>query len=125
MKRGHSVHAVANGREALELLRRSSEAFKDEENDVASAADGVVAQRFDVLVTDVIMPDLNGLELTAAIRERERATEAPRLAIVAMTANAMKGDAERCLAAGMDAYVVKPLDRGEFLQLIESVSLRK
>ena len=124
MKRGHSVHAVANGREALELLRRSSEAFKDEEYDAASAAEGVVAERFDVLVTDVIMPELNGLELTAAIRERERATGTPRLAIVAMTANAMKGDAERCLAAGMDAYVVKPLDRGEFLQLIESVSLR-
>jgi CheY-like chemotaxis protein len=69
---------------------------------------------------DVQMPEMDGLEATAAIRERERATGG-HLPIVALTAHAMKGDAERCLEAGMDAYLAKPLQPREFAAVIESV----
>jgi CheY-like chemotaxis protein len=69
---------------------------------------------------DVQMPELDGLETTAAIRERERATGG-HLPIVAVTAHAMKGDAERCLAAGMDGYVAKPLQPRELEAAIASV----
>jgi HPt (histidine-containing phosphotransfer) domain-containing protein len=69
---------------------------------------------------DVQMPELDGLETTAAIRERERAAGG-RLPIVALTAHAMKGDAERCLAAGMDAYLAKPLQPRELASALASV----
>jgi HPt (histidine-containing phosphotransfer) domain-containing protein len=69
---------------------------------------------------DVQMPEMGGLEATQWIREREASTQgSPHTRIIAMTAHAMKGDAERCLAAGMDAYLAKPLDRARLLQLIE------
>jgi PAS domain S-box-containing protein len=90
-REGHSAVVARNGREALALLDRQS---------------------FDLVLMDVQMPELDGLETTAAIREGERATGA-HLPIVAVTAHAMKGDAERCLAAGMDAYLAKPLDPRE------------
>jgi HPt (histidine-containing phosphotransfer) domain-containing protein len=66
------------------------------------------------------MPELDGLETTAAIRERERAAGG-HLPIVAVTAHAMKGDAERCLAAGMDAYLSKPLQPRELAEMIARV----
>ena len=72
------------------------------------------------MLMDVQMPELDGLETTAAIRERERATGG-HLPIVAVTAHAMKGDAERCLAAGMDGYVAKPLQPRELEAAIASV----
>ncbi|HUL79995.1 MAG TPA: response regulator, partial [Vicinamibacteria bacterium] len=84
---GHEAGVAANGREVLALLEREA---------------------FDLMLMDVQMPDLDGFETTAAIRERERATGG-HLPIVAVTAHAMKGDAERCLEAGMDAYLAKPL----------------
>jgi len=84
---GHQPALAANGREALALLER---------------------ERFDLVLMDVQMPELDGLETTAAIRERERDTGA-HVPIVALTAHAMKGDAEKCLAAGMDGYLAKPL----------------
>ncbi|HSD66994.1 MAG TPA: response regulator, partial [Vicinamibacteria bacterium] len=84
---GHEATVAGNGREVLALLEREA---------------------FDVVLMDVQMPELDGLETTAAIRERERAAGG-HLPIVALTAHAMKGDAERCLAAGMDAYLAKPL----------------
>jgi PAS domain S-box-containing protein len=88
---GHAAAVAGNGREALALLEREA---------------------FDLVLMDVQMPELDGLETTAAIREREKDTGA-HLPIVAVTAHAMKGDAERCLAAGMDAYLTKPLEARE------------
>jgi len=88
---GHEATVAGNGREVLALLEKEA---------------------FDLVLMDVQMPELDGLETTAAIRERERAT-GRHLPIVALTAHAMKGDAERCLAAGMDVYLPKPLQPRE------------
>jgi CheY-like chemotaxis protein len=90
-RKGHAVRVVASGGEALTALN-----------------DGP----FDLMITDVQMPDMDGFELTAAVRGRERGT-GRRLPILAMTAHAMKGDRERCLAAGMDGYVAKPIQDDE------------
>jgi CheY-like chemotaxis protein len=87
LRAGHRAVVAQNGREVLALLERES---------------------FDLVLMDVQMPELDGLETTAAIREREKVTGA-HLPIVAVTAHAMKGDADRCLAAGMDAYLAKLL----------------
>ena len=87
-QRGHAVSVVENGQKAL---------------------DAVAAHAFDLVLMDVQMPEMGGLEATAAIRERERTTGG-HLRIVAMTAHAMTGDRERCLAAGMDGYISKPID---------------
>ncbi len=96
---GHSAVVAGNGREALALLEREA---------------------FDLVLMDVQMPELDGFETTAAIRERERATGA-HVPIVAVTAHAMKGDAERCLAAGMDAYLTKPLEARKLRAVIVGV----
>jgi len=98
-KQGHSAAAVASGREALEALERGT---------------------FDLVLMDVQMPDVDGLEAAAAIRQRERHTGA-HLPIIAMTAGAMQGDKERCLEAGMDAYVSKPVNVSELFTAIERV----
>jgi CheY-like chemotaxis protein len=94
---GHSVTVASNGREAVE------------------AVDG---EAFDLVFMDVQMPEMDGIEATAMIRERERGSGG-RLPIVAMTAHAMKGDKERCLAAGMDGYVTKPIRRQILLESID------
>jgi len=89
-KRGHEVVVAATGTAALEALE---------------------SQSFDLVLMDVQMPEMDGLEATIAIRERERAGgSGQHVPIIAMTANAMVGDRERCLEAGMDAYVSKPLE---------------
>jgi two-component system, sensor histidine kinase and response regulator len=98
-QRRHTVVVAPNGREAV---RRAAE------------------QVFDVILMDVQMPDMSGLEATAAIRQREQATGA-HVPIVAMTAHAMTGDRERCLEAGMDAYVSKPLRLDELLAAVEGL----
>jgi PAS domain S-box-containing protein len=98
-KQGHSAVLVASGREALEALERGT---------------------FDLVLMDVQMPDVDGLEATAAIRQRERHTGA-HLPIIAMTAGAMQGDKERCLEAGMDAYISKPVNANELFTAIERV----
>jgi len=96
-KRGHTVVAVEDGRQALRAL------------------DG---ERFDIALMDVQMPEMDGFEATAAVRARER-VEGGHLPIVALTAYAMKGDRERCLEAGMDAYVAKPVNADELFATLE------
>jgi len=98
-KRGHRVVVVANGREALETLQK---------------------QTFDLVVMDVSMPEMDGFEAAALIRAKETGSGS-HLPIIAMTAHAMKGDRERCLAAGMDGYVSKPVRSQELFQAIESL----
>ena len=97
-KMGHSVLAANNGTEVLSLL---------------------ATQAFDLVLMDVQMPEMDGLMATQKIREREKQTQS-HLPIIAMTAHAMKGDRERCLEAGMDGYVAKPIDRKELEQAIAS-----
>jgi two-component system sensor histidine kinase/response regulator len=99
-ERGHTVIVANNGLEALERL--------------AEAGEGA----FDVVLMDVQMPEMDGFEATAAIREGER-NSATHIPIVAMTAHAMKGDRERCLDAGMDDYVSKPLRPAVLYETVE------
>lgn len=96
-KRGHRVTMVANGRDAVEVLRRS---------------------RFDLTLMDVQMPEMDGIEATAALRDWELDTGLHQ-PIVAMTALVMKGDRERCLAAGMDGYLSKPLRSQDLDDVLE------
>jgi PAS domain S-box-containing protein len=97
-RKGHKVETASNGKEALAAL----------------------AQRcYDVVLMDVQMPEMDGFEATARIRELERG-KTEHIPIVAMTAHAMKGDRERCLEAGMDGYVSKPVQAGELYQALAS-----
>jgi CheY-like chemotaxis protein len=77
-------------------------------NDGRDALAALAQQSFDLVLMDAQMPEMDGFAATAAIRQQEQQTGA-HLPIIALTAHAMKGDAERCLAVGMDAYVSKPL----------------
>ena len=103
--RGHRVETAGDGREALYWTAQN---------------------RYDVILMDVQMPGMNGLEATAAIRARERTNSGAdcprRVPIVAMTAHAMKGDREQCLAAGMDGYLSKPIDGLELIGLVEALA---
>lgn len=80
-------------------------------NNGQEGLDSVVAEQFDLVFMDCQMPVLDGLSATQAIRARERLGDSRRTPVVAMTANAMAGDRERCLAAGMDGYLSKPVNR--------------
>jgi CheY-like chemotaxis protein len=97
---GHTVTSVPDGLQALAMLER---------------------RRFDVTVLDVHMPGADGFQVTHEIRRRETTT-GERLAIVAMTAHTLEGDRERCLAAGMDAYVAKPVQAERLFEALESVT---
>jgi two-component system sensor histidine kinase/response regulator len=99
-RRGHTVLLAQNGHEAVVLASR---------------------ERFDLILMDIQMPEMDGYEATAVIREMERKTgcHAP---IVAMTAHAMKSDQDRCLAAGMDDYISKPIHLNELIQKVEQFS---
>jgi signal transduction histidine kinase/ActR/RegA family two-component response regulator len=101
-KEGHTVILAWNGREALEILDR---------------------QPVDLIIMDVHMPELDGLQTAAQIRSRESGTSLYR-PIIAATACAMKGDREKCLAAGMDAYITKPIQAKQLLQVIDSIVAR-
>lgn len=97
-KMGHRVEVAGNGREALRAL--------------------LVAE-FDAVLMDIQMPEMDGLEATRAIRERERLTGV-HVPVLAMTAHAMEEDRRRCLAAGMDGYIAKPIDSGELMNLLKA-----
>jgi signal transduction histidine kinase/DNA-binding response OmpR family regulator/HPt (histidine-containing phosphotransfer) domain-containing protein len=99
-KRGHSLVHAANGREAVEAAAREA---------------------FDLIFMDVQMPEMDGLEATRRIREIEEPL-GRHTPVTAMTAHAMTGDRERCLAAGMDDYISKPLQKAELLALLEGIS---
>ena len=86
-KRGHHVVIASNGGEAVQAVGE---------------------RQYDLLLMDLQMPEMGGLEATAAIRQRENGG-GKRLRIVALTAHAMKGDEERCIAGGMDGYLTKPI----------------
>jgi two-component system, sensor histidine kinase and response regulator len=87
----------------------------------AVSASAIVA--FDVILMDVHMPKMDGFAATAAIRERERRTGARHVPIVALTAHAMLDDRERCLDAGMDAYVSKPFTASELLKTVQALGI--
>jgi PAS domain S-box-containing protein len=99
-RRGHAVTVVANGAEALDALKTGT---------------------FDIVLMDVQMPVMGGFEATAAIRAAE-AQSGQHIRIVAMTAHAMTGDRERCLAAGMDGYLAKPIDPAVLFAAVEKAA---
>jgi two-component system, sensor histidine kinase and response regulator len=99
-KRGHKVTMVANGKHAVERA---------------------IEQTFDVILMDVQMPEMDGCDATRAIRNVERAGGL-RVPIIALTAHALKDDKEKCLAAGMDGYITKPIRPGELFDVISQVT---
>src|SRR5216684_3885246 len=102
-KRGHRVVVAENGREALDALENES---------------------YDLVFMDVQMPEMDGIEATLAIREREK-TNGKHQPIIALTAHAMKGDQERCLDAGMDGYLSKPIRPQELEEILEKYVARR
>jgi CheY-like chemotaxis protein len=103
-KKGHKVTVANNGQEVLSILKKKT---------------------FDLILMDVQMPEMDGFEATVTIRKKEKKTRS-HIPIIAMTAHAMKGDRERCLDAGMDDYVAKPLKPEELMKTIErAMSKRK
>jgi len=102
-KRGYSVIVAGNGAEAVEAF----------ENNL-----------FDVVLMDIQMPVMDGFEATAVIRAKEKFTGG-HIPIIAMTAHALKGDQERCISAGMDGYVSKPIRTSELFSTIESMLQNK
>ena len=101
-KMGHEVTLAANGQLAVDAVR---------------------AKRFDLILMDIQMPVLGGIDATRAIRELEQGE--PRTPIIAMTAHAMAGDAEKFLAAGMDGYVSKPIQAGVLRAEIDRLTQSK
>jgi signal transduction histidine kinase len=99
-KRGHTVDVASNGKQAVEFASGS---------------------RYDVILMDVQMPDMDGFQATAAIREADYQSQVP---VIALTAHAMVGDRQRCLAAGMDDYLAKPLDLVRLVQIVEGYSAK-
>jgi two-component system, sensor histidine kinase and response regulator len=102
-KRGHSVVVANNGLEAVQALEKES---------------------FDLVFMDVQMPEMDGLEATAAIREKEKSS-GQRQPIIALTAHAMKGDREKCIAGGMDGYLTKPIRPQELDEILEQYVSRR
>jgi len=98
-KQNHTVRTAANGREALNMIEK---------------------EKFDCVLMDVQMPILDGFGATAAIRNKERVSGG-HLPIIALTAHAIAGDLERCLAAGMDGYLTKPANANDVFATVERV----
>ncbi len=104
LRRGHAVEVAHHGEEALAALALNA---------------------FDIVLMDVQMPVMDGLEATRRIRAREVQNNLPRQFIVAMTASAMRGDRDICLAAGMDGYIAKPFQATELYEKVESAPVKK
>jgi len=102
-KVGHDVVVVGNGLDALEALKRHA---------------------FDLVLMDVQMPLMDGIEATRAIRESEASTKA-HIPIIALTAHAMKGDQDRCIAAGMDGYLSKPIRAADLLNIVQTYAKKE
>jgi CheY-like chemotaxis protein len=98
-KHGHAVAVAGDGREALGILWQGN---------------------FDIVLMDISMPEMDGLEATAAIRKREEGTS-EHTPIIALTANAMKSDADACIAAGMDGYIAKPAKETVILEELRRI----
>jgi len=98
-RRGHTALIATNGREATEALAH---------------------ENVDLVLMDLQMPEMDGFEATAAIRQRERAS-GRRTPIIALTAHAMEGDRQRCLDADMDGYISKPVKAVELFEVIDRV----
>ena len=96
-KRGHDVTVAQDGNKAVAALK---------------------AEGFDLVLMDIQMPEMDGFEATAAIRDAER-SNGTHTTIIAMTASAMQGDRERCLQAGMDGYIAKPVKSEELFRAVE------
>jgi two-component system, sensor histidine kinase len=94
-KRGHTIDVASNGKQAVEIAAKS---------------------HYDVILMDLQMPDMDGFQATAAIRDLYPRSQVP---VIALTAHAMVGDRQRCLAAGMDDYLAKPLDLVRLVQIVE------
>ncbi|TWT76985.1 Signal transduction histidine-protein kinase BarA [Posidoniimonas polymericola] len=115
--------SLPNQKLAIALLAREGHECVVAENGAqAVAALEFNAAGFDVALMDIQMPEMDGLTATSVIREREAATGASRIPIVAMTAHALKGDRAMCLDAGMDDYVTKPVRREALLSVLERVT---
>jgi len=99
-KGGHLVVVASDGKEALNTFERES---------------------FDLILMDVQMPEVDGFEATKQIREREKANGG-HIPIVAMTAQALSGDRDRCLAAGMDDYISKPITQANLFSVIDNLA---
>jgi two-component system, sensor histidine kinase and response regulator len=102
-KYGHTVTVAANGKKALAALEEET---------------------YDLVLMDIQMPEMNGWEATKAIRQKEKST-GQHIPIVAMTAHAMKGDEEKCIGAGMDSYLTKPIRTQELLALLDQIGDKK
>jgi len=102
-KQGHTVKVAPNGRKAMEALEQET---------------------YDLILMDVQMPEMNGWEATEAIRKKEKITGG-HIPIVAMTAHAMKGDEEQCMAAGMDKYLTKPIRDLQLRALLDEIASQK
>jgi CheY-like chemotaxis protein len=101
-RRGHAIDLARNGLEAVELAKQT---------------------RYDVVLMDIQMPVMDGFQATRALRSLSDSPR-DRLPIIAMTAHAMREDRERCLAAGMDAYIAKPIETRKLVELVESFNQR-
>jgi signal transduction histidine kinase/ActR/RegA family two-component response regulator len=103
-ERGHSVTLAANGCAVLDLVDKRD---------------------FDLILMDIQMPEVDGLQATAEIRYREGQKKGKHIPIIAMTAHAMAGDRERCLDSGMDGYIAKPIHPGELMGLITGITAQR